>query len=143
MSGIIYSIIAGILISLQGVFNTRVSEKIGQWETTTVVHLIGFVFSFLIMLIWGSGSFHKIGEVNKLYLLGGVFGVVIVFSVMKGISSLGSTLSISILLVTQLIIATTIDALGLFGNQQIKLDLTKPIGVIIMIIGIIIFKFKG
>lgn len=141
--GIIYSLLAGILISLQGVFNTRVSDKIGLWETTTIVHGIGFSFAFILMLIWGDRNFKRLGEVNKLYLLGGIFGVIIVYSVMKGISLLGPTFSVAILLITQLIFATIIDTFGLFGNPKIKFDFTKPLGILVMIIGIIIFKLKG
>jgi len=143
MVGAVYSIIAGFFISLQGVFNTRVSDKIGLWETNTIVHATGLIFTFAVMMLFGNGSFQRLGEVNKIYLLGGIFGVVIVFSVMKGISLLGSTYSVAVLLVTQLIIATIIDSFGLFGNQQIRFDFTKPLGVAVMIAGIIIFKFKG
>lgn len=142
MLGVIYSIIAGILISLQGVFNTRVSDKIGQWETITIVHAIGLIFAFFIMLIWGNGNFKRLDSVNKLYLLGGAFGVIIIFSVIKGISLLGAAFSVAILLITQLICATIIDTFGLFGSPQIKFDFTKLLGILIMIGGIIIFKLK-
>lgn len=143
MLGIIYSFLAGILISLQGVFNTRVSEKIGLWETTVIVHAIGLTFALIIMPIWGDGSITRLGTVDKFYLLGGIFGVVIVFSVMKGISLLGATFSVAILLITQLIFATIIDIFGLFGSSPIKFSFTKPLGILIMIIGIVIFKLKG
>ena len=83
MLGILYSLFAGIFISLQSVFNTRVSNKIGLWETTVVVHAIGFAFAFIIMLIWGNGNFKKLESVNKLYLLGGAFGVLIIYRVMN------------------------------------------------------------
>ena len=143
MIGIIFSLIAGLFISLQGVFNTRVSDKIGIWETTTIVDASGLICAVFMMIAFGNGSIEKYSEVNKFYLLGGVFGVVIIFSVMKGISILGPTLSVSIILVTQLVMATLIDSFGLFENPQIKFDFTKPLGVVIMIIGIIIFKLKG
>ncbi|MCG8482029.1 MAG: DMT family transporter [Clostridia bacterium] len=143
MIGIIFSLIAGLFISLQGVFNTRVSDKIGIWETTTIVHASGLICAVFMMIAFGNGSIEKYSEVNKFYLLGGVFGVIIIFSVMKGISILGPTLSVSIILVTQLVMATLIDSFGLFENPQIKFDFTKPLGVVIMIIGIIIFKLKG
>lgn len=141
--GIIFSMLAGILISLQGVLNTRVSEKIGLWETSTTVHAIGLIFSLLPLFLYGKGSFRKLGAVNKFYLLGGVFGVIIVFSVMKGISLLGAAFSVAILLVTQLIVATIIDTYGLFGSTPIKFDFTKILGILIMVIGIIVFKLKG
>lgn len=143
MSGLVFSILAGILVSLQGVFNTRVSEKIGQWETTSLVHLSGFVFSILILLLFGKGNMGKIGEVNPYYLLGGVFGVIIVFSVIQGISLLGTTFAVAILLVTQLLVSATIDYFGLFGTQAVRFDFTKVLGVMVMILGIVIFKWKG
>lgn len=142
MLGIIYSFIAGILISIQGVFNTRVSEKIGLWETTTLVHAVGFTVAFLIMIFWGDGSFKRIGEINKLYLIGGACGVIIVYSVIKGISLLGPTFSLGILLITQLVFTTIIDTYGLFESPQLSFHFTKPLGIIIMIIGIIVFKLK-
>jgi Uncharacterized protein conserved in bacteria len=143
MEGILFSILAGILISLQGVFNNRVSDRIGMWEATAVVHGIGFAFALLILTFWSSGNIKKIGEVNKLYLLGGALGVIIVYSVIKGIGLLGPAYSTAILLIVQLIAAVIIDTFGLFGCQKIKFDYTKPLGILVMIVGIIIFKLKG
>lgn len=143
MLGIIFSILAGIFVSLQSVFNTRVSDKVGLFETTVIVHVTGLIVAIAAMVLWGDGSLKRIGEVNKLYLLGGAFGVIIIYSVMRGISLLGATFSVSILLVTQLIVATTIDIFGLFDSPQIKFDFTKPLGILIMIAGIVVFKLRG
>lgn len=143
MIGILYSILAGIFTSLQGVFNTRASDKIGLWETTTIVHASGLLLSLIIMVLFGNGSLKKFSEVNNIYFLGGVFGVIVVYSVMRGISLLGITLSVSLILITQLIVSAMIDVFGLFGNPQIKMDFTKPLGALLMIVGIIIFKLKG
>ena len=141
--GIIFSIAAGLCISLQGVFNTRLGEKLGFWETNTFVHGTGFALTLIIMLIYGTGSFSGIGEVKKLYLLGGFLGVMIIFSVMNAISALGATYCIAILLVTQLVAATLIDSFGLFGSPVIKFSITKLIGLAVMIAGIVIYKLKG
>lgn len=143
MIGAILSILAGILISFQGVFNTRLSDKVGLWETTAVVHAVGLIFSLFVITIFAKGNISRISEVNKLYLLGGVFGVMIVFCVMKGITLLGPTLSVSLLIISQLVICTLIDTFGLFGSPQVKFDLTKLIGISIMIFGLVVFKLKG
>lgn len=142
MVGIIFSLIAGIFISLQSVFNTRVSDKAGLFETTVIVHIVGFIVAIIAMFIWGDGSIKRVQEVNKLYLLGGAFGVLIVYSVMRGISQLGASFSIALQLITQLIFAAIIDAFGLFGSPQIKLGFTKPLGILIMIFGIVVFNIK-
>lgn len=143
MKGILFSIAAGVFISLQGVFNTRLSEKLGFWETNTFVHGTGFVITFIIMMAVGNGSFTRLGEANKIYLFGGLLGVMILFSVMNAISALGATYSVAILLVTQLIAATIIDSFGLFDSPVIRFDITKFLGIAIMIIGIVVFKLKG
>jgi transporter family-2 protein len=143
MMGVIFSIIAGVAMSLQGVFNTRLGEKIGTLETNVIVQASGLLLSIIALLIAGnSGNFKNIKYANKLYLLGGALGVVIIITVMMGIKSLGPTYAISIILVAQLIGAALIDAFGLFDSTKIVFGTTKIIGVIIMIIGILIFKWK-
>lgn len=143
MKNMVFPILAGVFIALQGVFNSRVGEKIGFWETNTFVHATGLVFTVIILIFAGNGSFTKIGEVNRLYLLGGVLGVLIVYTVMRGITSLGAALTVSVLLVTQLAAATLIDALGLFGSAPLEFDYTKLLGLIIMVAGIVVFKIRG
>ena len=130
-------------MSLQGVFNTRVSEKIGLWETNVFVQGTGLILTLIILLIAGNGNFKAIKDVNKLYLLGGFLGAIIIFSVMQGITNMGPTYSIATILVAQLLAAGIIDSFGMFGAQQIKFTLSKFIGIGIMIVGIIIFKWKG
>ncbi|MFD3155451.1 DMT family transporter [Haloimpatiens sp. FM7330] len=143
MIGLLMSILAGICMSIQGVFNTRVSEKIGLWETNVIVHATGLVLTLIILFFAGSGNFKNLKQTNKLYLLGGVIGALIIFFVMEGIEHLGPTYSISTILIAQLAAAGIIDAFGLFGSDQIKFTLTKYIGIAIMIIGIVVFKWKG
>jgi transporter family-2 protein len=130
-------------MSVQGVFNTRVSEKIGLWETNVLVQGTGLILTTIIFLVVGNGNFKVIKDVNKLYLLGGFLGAIITFSVMKGITNMGPTYSIATILVAQLLAAGIIDSFGLFGAHQIKFALSKFMGIGIMILGIVIFKWKG
>ena len=82
-------------------------------------------------------------EVNKLYLLGGILGVIITFTVMKSIGSMGATLGIGIILIAQLASAGIIDAFGLFGTERVTFGFREFLGIGIMILGIIIFKWRG
>jgi transporter family-2 protein len=141
--GIIFSIIAGALMSIQGVFNTRAGDKIGSWETNLIVQGSGLILTIIIVLIIGNGNFHKIKEVNKLYFLGGIIGVFIIYSVMMGIKNLGATYSIAVILISQLITAAVIDCCGLFDTNQVSFHFTKIIGVLVMIAGIIIGVIGG
>ena len=142
MFGIICAIISGIAMSIQGVFNTRLGEKIGVWETTLLVQAIALMVSIVIFFFLRDGSYAYLRNSNKMYLLGGVLGVVITFTVIKSVSSMGPALGIGIILISQLLSAALIDAFGLFGSERIKFSLNHFLGIAIMIIGIVIFKWN-
>ena len=142
MIGLITAIISGICMSLQGVFNTRLSEKIGSWETNTIVQSTGLILTLVILFFFGKGDFKSIRDVNKFYLLGGVLGVVIIFTVMQSISSLGTTVGIGAILVAQIATAAAIDAFGLFGSKKVSFGINEIIGIVLMIAGIVVFKWK-
>ena len=143
LSGFLYAIAAGIAMSLQGVFNTRLSEKIGTWQTNVFVQGTALLLALVILFLSKDGSFSNIKSVNKLYLSGGVLAVIITFTVMKGMSSIGVTPAVSTILIAQLVAAALIDGCGLFDTACIKFSFTKVIGTAVMIAGILIFKYKG
>lgn len=142
MSGLILSLIAGLAMSIQGVFNTRLSDRIGTWETSVIVQGSGFILTLIILLFAGNGDFKNLFKVNKLYLSGGIFSVLIIFSVMEGIRKLGTTYAIGAILIAQLSSAGIIDYFGLFNTPKIAFGFNKILGIIIMTAGIIIFKYK-
>lgn len=130
-------------MTLQGVFNTKLEEKVGTWETNVIVQGTALIITLVIVMFFGKGNFKSIKDVNKLYLLGGALGVIITFTVMRSIGAMGATLGISIILVAQLASAGIVDAFGLFGTEKISFQFKEFIGITIMIIGIIIFKWRG
>ncbi|MFD2444579.1 DMT family transporter [Bacillus sp. CGMCC 1.16607] len=142
MQGILFAIMAGVFISLQTVFNTRVSEKVGSWATTTLVLGLGFFTSLPIFLLTEDANLLSFGRINKLYLLGGILGVGIVFCIMQAIRLLGPAFAISIVLVSQITIAVLIDTFGWFGFEIIPFTTGKLFGLGLMIAGIVVFKWK-
>lgn len=142
MLGIIFSIIAGLAMTIQGVFNTNVSKKIGLWETNLIVQGSAFVFTILAFFFLKNGDFAKIKSVNKLYLIGGLIGVVITYTVMKSIGDLGPTFAILIILFSQLISAAVVEFFGLFESTKLTFAWNNYLGVILMLVGIILFKLK-
>lgn len=142
MIGFLFSIIAGAAMSLQGVFNTRLSEKIGLYESNVFVQGTAFLLSIVAVLIMGKGGFKEIFSVEKYYLLGGVLGLVITITVMLSIKGLSPTIAISTILISQLLVAALIDAFGLFGSEKVAFGWTKYVGIAMMIGGVLVFKIK-
>ncbi len=142
MLGLILCLIAGVLMSFQSIFNTRIAEVSNVWVSNTYVHGSGMVVCLIIWLITGRHSFTQILNVdNKIYLLAGALGVAIIFSVVKGISALGPSYAVMLFLTTQLITSYCIEVFGLFGTDKVDFDMKKLLGIVVMILGIILFKW--
>ncbi len=142
MLGVLFSILAGAAMSFQGVMNTRLSERIGTMEANAFVQCGAAVLSLAALAIWHPGDFSALGETPKLYWLGGALGLVITITVMLGIRGLSPTVSISIILIAQLLTAAAIDALGWMGSEKIALTWPKFVGLGLMLGGVVVFKLK-
>lgn len=140
--GIVLSIIAGMAMSVQGVMNTRLGEGIGNMEANAFVQGTAFALAMIALLFWRQGSFSALGSVSRLYWLGGALGLVITLTVMLGIKSLGTTVAISIILMSQLLVAALIDAFGLMGSEKITFGWNKFVGLAVMCGGMLLFKLR-
>lgn len=138
--GWLFSAIAGATMSVQGVMNTRLSEKIGLYESNAFVQGTAFLLSVIIMWILGKGQWRQLMEVNRWYLLGGALGLVITITVMLGIKGLSPTLAISTILLSQLIVAALIDGFGLMGSEKVPFHWQQFVGVVLIAGGVILFK---
>lgn len=142
LAGIIFSIIAGMSMSIQGVMNTRLGEGIGNMEANAFVQGTAFLLALAVLIFYRQGSFTALGQVNKLYWLGGLFGLVITLTVMLGIKNLGPTVAISVILISQLTVAALIDAFGLMGSEKVAFTWSKYVGLALMTGGMLLFKWK-
>jgi len=140
MIGFSLAILAGVLISLQSVFNAKVNESVGQWLTTSCVLGIGLISSILFYIITENSISIKVYTTNYLFYVSGLFGIGLIICIMGAIKSLGPAYTVLISLITQLVVALCIDTFGLFGIESIPLQINKLVGIGLLIMGIGIFK---
>ena len=140
--GFLFSILAGAAMSVQGVLNTRLSEKIGLYESNAWVQGTAFALSLLAVWLFGKGSFRELFQQPKVYLLGGALGVVITVTVMLGVGRLSPTVAISTILLAQLTVAALIDAFGWFGSEPVPFTWNKYLAMGLMAGGVILFKLR-
>lgn len=138
--GYIFSAIAGAVMSIQGVMNTRLSEKIGLYESNAFVQGTAFAASLVVLLFLKNGNWANMKDINKVYLLGGLLAPVITVTVMLGIKNLRPAVAISVILISQLIVAALIDAFGIFDSKQISFGWNKYLAILLMIGGVLLFK---
>jgi len=141
LTGILFGLLAGLLMSIQGVFNTRIMDSSGMWSTNCWVHLTAFVTSLCVWFFTGRENLLSLFDVsNKFYLLSGVIGALITFTVIKSISDLKPAYATMLILLAQLVTSCLIEGFGLFGTEKICFEWSKLIGVALMIAGIVVFQ---
>lgn len=139
--GSLFAFLGGGFITLQGVANSRISQDIGTWQAATLTQFTGFVAALLILIFMRDGSLQGFKQVKPLYLTGGAFGAVVIFSNVTAIHQIGVTLTIAVLLIAQLGLTFIIDCTGWFGVAKQKMGLSQFIGIAMMIAGVVILKF--
>lgn len=141
--GLLMALIAGSLISLQNIFNSKVNERTGSWATTSLVLGMGFLASLIIGLIMEGPHLFMLQNMKPWYWASGTIGVGVVICLVQGIKLLGATYAISIVLTSQLVFALLWDSLGLFGLEKIPFTFLQLIGVVVIAGGIFVFKLGG
>ncbi|MFD1018602.1 DMT family transporter [Thalassobacillus hwangdonensis] len=140
MKGILFSITAGLCITLQGIFNSKMSDHISGWHISSIVHLVGFILCLSIYFFVRDGNKAGMKQVPPIYFFGGAFGVIVVFSELTAINMMGPASAIAILLVAQLIAAFLIEARGWFGEKKLKITGNQWVGIAMIVSGVVIFK---
>lgn len=142
MLGFICALVAGAAMSIQGVMNTRLGEKVGVLETNALVQAVGFVLALLIAWFFGKGNIRLIGQAPWYSWLGGVIAPIITVTVMMSIKGLSPTVAISTILLAQLTVAALIDAFGWMGSEKLPFTWQKYAGVALMVAGVLLMKWK-
>lgn len=144
MWGFLIAIISGALMSIQGVFNTGVTKQSGIWIAAGFVQLSALIVCVAAWFISGrEGTVSSLFAVDRKYmLLGGVMGAFITYTVIKSVSLLGPAKSVMFIVIAQLLVAYLIELFGLFGSEKVDFDWKKLCGLVIMIGGVILFKWE-
>ena len=140
MKGIIYALLGGTCITLQGAVNSRISQDMGILQTITITQFTGFIVALLILLLMREGHYTQITKVKLPYLFAGAFGLFIIFNEVTAIQKIGITITMSVILTAQIVMAFLIDAKGLFGLQKQEIHIPQFLGIGMMIAGIIIMQ---
>ena len=142
MWGFLIALFSGALMSVQGVFNTEVTKQTSLWVSSAFVQFTALLVCIGVWLVTDRTSFLRLGAVEQKYmLLSGVLGALITVTVVEAMGSLGPARAAMLIVVSQLIVAYVIELLGIFGVEKQPFEWRKAIGMLISIVGIIIFKW--
>ena len=142
MIGFFIAMLSGALMSVQGVFNTKLTESTSLWVANAFVQLTAFLLCIAAWLVTDRSSMRSLFNVEpKYFLLGGVMGAFITLTVIKSMDSLGPAKAVMLIVIAQLIVAYLIELFGLFGVEKQPFVWRKAIGALVAIAGFIVFKW--
>lgn len=139
-AGLLWALMAGCLVGLQNIFNSKTNEHAGSWVTTVLVLGLGFAASFTIGLVLEGSRMFELQNMKLWYWFSGIIGVGVVFCITQGIRLLGPTYATSLALLSQLGFAMVWDTLGWLGLEKVPLSPKQFIGVLVIAGGILVFK---
>jgi bacterial/archaeal transporter family-2 protein len=143
LAGLIIAIIGGAFVGIQNIFNSRVNERAGTISTTTLVLGLGCLASFIIGIFVEGTSMFNLENMKTWYWFGGLTGIGVVACIVQSFKYLRPTYAMSIVLVAQLAIAILFDTQGWLGLEKMALTPNKLIGALVIVAGILVFKFAG
>ena len=142
MIGFFIAMLSGALMSVQGVFNTKLTESTSLWVANAFVQFTAFLLCIAAWLVTDRSSMRSLFNVEpKYFLLGGVMGAFITLTVIKSMDSLGPAKAVMLIVIAQLIVAYLIELFGLFGGEKQPFVWRKAIGALVAIAGFIVFKW--
>ena len=142
MIGFFIAMLSGALMSVQGVFNTKLTESTSLWGANAFVQFTAFLLCIAAWLVTDRSSMRSLFNVEpKYFLLGGVMGAFITLTVIKSMDSLGPAKAVMLIVIAQLIVAYLIELFGLFGVEKQPFVWRKAIGALVAIAGFVVFKW--
>lgn len=144
MVGFFIALLSGTLMSIQGVFNTKVTDSSSMWVANAFVQFTAFLVCMAAWLFSDRTSFKTLLAVEpKYFLLGGVMGAFITLTVIKSMDALGPAKAVMLIVIAQIIVAYLIELFGLFGVDKQPFSWRKIMGALIAIVGVVIFKWEA
>lgn len=138
----IIGIAAGALITLQSMLNAALGAKAGNLGSVLTLTLVSVaVLLLLIPAFPSTANFKGLPGPSEWYLyIGGALGVAILAAPILLIPKIGATLTLTAMVLGQLLMALLIDHWGLFNAPRIEINLARIIGLALLIMGAVLIK---
>jgi transporter family-2 protein len=144
MIGFLIAMISGACMAIQGVFNTQVTKTTGMWVANGWVQSTAL---FVCVIAWAVKGREQISTIMKVepkyFLLGGVIGAGITWTVMKSMEMLGPAKATLFIVTSQILVSYLIELLGLFGIEKEPFVWKKVLGILMAFLGILFFQWEA
>src|SRR5512144_2031876 len=126
----------GAAVGLQSPMASMITQRLGIFESVFIVHLGGAIIALLPLLFYGGGKLSQWRSVPWYALGAGIFGLIVISAISYMIPRVGVAASITTIVAGQLLVGILLDHFGLLGAAVRSLDLTRIIGILVVLTGV-------
>ena len=139
------AVAAGLAGSVQVALMSRLGERIGVLEAVVFSTALTAAIAFVVLVLArrSVAGFERAVHQPWWMLLGGVMGLLIVFTITYAGPRIGVAATVGILIAGQLAMGAAIDRWGLLGSQRIALHWPRLLGIALLAVGAALSLRKG
>ena len=142
---IVIAILTGCGFALKTAINAKLSLTIDSWLNAAFFSLIMSAATILVIKLFNWNiNYSTIKNVPLwLYISGGVLGAFSMILLVFITPKLGISLTLTILIASQVIIAAIFDHFGVFGLEVRSINIYKITGIIFLLAGVLLTIFNN
>jgi len=133
---ILIGLAGGVAVGLQSPMASMITQRLGTFESVFIVHIGGAMIALVPLLIYGGGKLSQWRSVPWYALGAGIFGLVVIAAISYMIPRVGVAASITTVVAGQLLVGVILDHYGLLGASVRPLDVTRLIGLAVVLAGV-------
>lgn len=130
----VFAALAGLFTTIEAVVNAQLGKIVTPKIATLHSLFVGLMIVLMANILSGTlNQYSKVSGVDFRWLIGGVFGALIIYLMTLTIPKLGVTITLTIVITSQILSGFCIDTF-ILGQQ--KFEITKIIGAVVVITGL-------
>jgi transporter family-2 protein len=115
---------------------SMITQRLGIFESVFIVHMGGAIIALLPLLFYSGGKLSQWRSLPWYALCAGIFGLVVISAISYMIPKVGVAASITTIVAGQLLVSIVLDHFGLLGASVRTLDLTRIVGIVVVLAGV-------
>ena len=135
--------LAGTTLPLQSSINSGVSVHLGHPLYGAAVSFIGGACISLLILLFSPVGFPPLNRftgINWIYFTGGIYGLIIVISVINSVPHAGVASTLACVIAGQLIMSVFFDHFGWLGINTVRITPHRIAGIILLLSGVFLIQ---
>ena len=130
----VFAILTGIFTTIEATINAQLGRLVTPKIATLHSLFVGLLVMLIANILNGTlGQYSKVSNVELQWLIGGIFGALIIYLMTLTIPKLGVTITLTIIITSQILSSFYIDT---FILKQQQLELIKIIGAFLVVTGL-------